>query len=380
MKRLMNWLEIPDGTTLLLRLLGRLHVALLAGTVCVMLLQVLYYLGVGPRPAVLSLFLRSLLAAVPAALSFYALRRCTRPAVLLAADLAIIAVSWLLVGNLTGPVMAVLFCFFRIRTRRLHPDKRSHLDVPNPVCLLVFGVAFGFTAFYRLPEFQRLVLVSAVLYLLGWLTYAQLDRVRRYLEDNSAVGNLPRRRVQRIVETALAALLLGTGLIVLPAATATQGEVQVSQTIPLTRRARRKHLTHDGEVPTFEALEPDGEETESPPEIFVAVIVGGAVLAVLAVRKLRGLRWQHAENGDEVVSLEPEDEIQDLPREPEAKLSRWDRSKEANIRRRYKKRVLAAAQEPPFSWQTPKELEDQRGIQDADLHAQYEQARYGGAP
>ena len=373
--------------TLLLRLLARVHVALLAANVCVMLFVLLNYLELSGPVDVSAVFFRSLLAAVPAALSFYALRAFTRPATLFPAFGGIVLLSWFLMGNFTGPVMAALFCFYRFYTHQVEPLKRSHLDAPHPAFLLVFGVGFAFSAFYKMPLFQRLTIFSLVIYVLVWAAFQVLERLSRYLEINRTINNLPSRRIRRMIGVALAfCLLLGAGVL-LPLAAAQSGGVQWDA----APKAETPLATdYDWELPDVEVTpwqdlddsQEEAIEVRFPSEIvFPTLGATAVVLLALLLRKLFGLRWTRAENGDEIHSLTLEDEkVASLVSRRARRPSLLDRSPNGVIRRAYRKRVRRGLTDPPAPWQSPAEIEADASLADPTLHDLYEKARYGPTP
>ena len=127
-----------------------------------------------------------------------------------------------------------------------------------------------------------------------------------------------------------------------------------------------------------------GEQEEAPqiPAWVNAVFEGIAALVLFGVmivvcRQIRDIfckfRRSYDENGDRIEELTETEESQYFiseeiapPLDPQ----------EAQIRRRYKKEIRKRRKEMPGRYESPTELESNAGLQDAQLHALYEAARY----
>ena len=125
--------------------------------------------------------------------------------------------------------------------------------------------------------------------------------------------------------------------------------------------------------------EPAWQIPEYVSYIFLGVVLAGGLVAIGAgIRSfLLNFRRSYTDSRDVIqyLSREDRDETERLDlglRRPRL----WDRSDEANIRRRYRRAVLKAGKEPPKAWHTPSELEKEVGLEIPELHQAYERARY----
>ena len=81
---------------------------------------------------------------------------------------------------------------------------------------------------------------------------------------------------------------------------------------------------------------------------------------------------------DKVTALfQKEDRKEEpLPQERVRGPAVWDRSPNAQVRRKYRRAVLRSAKEAPPQWASPQEIETRAGLEDSQLHRLYEKARY----
>ena len=392
----------PNIRTFLLRLLGRLHCALLVAMGCCTLFTLLHQkdiaeelgtllpnlLIIGPMEA----YLRGLLFAIPVALSFYAIRICPRLWQFLLCSIGLCAITWLLLGHPVGMVVTALCCFMRARKRLAEEIDESAFDKPDLLGLVLFAAIFLLSAIMGEVLLQKVSVFSAAVYLLIFLCYRGLYRLDEYLRLNETVYNLPVRRIQRIAGGALAITLLLAAALLLPAAGGVSGDF----TVDLTRKPSANNWELQGlEEPVmteqpqnFSLEEMFGEEikpaVQFPPIVsylLYAVIVSGIVFLVLlfVYRLILNFRRSFTDSRDQVQYLGEEREDKDK-RASAVAIRRpgvLDRSPNAIIRRRYRKQVLHAAKEPPRASLTPRELEEEIGLSMPVLHTLYEKARYG---
>lgn len=403
----MKRLVLPSWRTLVLRLLGRLHCALIAAVFFAVGVELLgYFLKTaevadasalvgawtgcsGPVEA----YLRALLLAAPLALSDYAVRRLPKMWQYLAASLFLCALAWLLAGNAVAAVLAALVCFLRARKRLAEETDRSALDVPSWWCLPAFAAAFAITAAFGLSASQRLVLLSAVLYFLVCLAFHGLDRIDGYLNLNRGMHGLPARRIQYSAGIALAAAVLLAGVLLLPAALDFTGEVtfdlyQDASGPDEAQLAAEAVFAEAAGQPSFEGLLPADflEEVHVPAFVnYIAYVLAVGLAAFLTVfityRLIRSFRFSFRDGRDKAEFLpETAREERGSTKHRSGPPARWDRSPNARVRRYYRKAVLRASQEPPEKWRSPQEIESAAGLSAPALHALYEKARYGSVP
>lgn len=401
--RAFRGVKVPPRV-LILRLLARLHCGLIAAAVCVLAGDLLRkgFSDQAPEFQGLvltdgqmgALYLRGLLFAVPVALSWYAAEHLPALWQFLLASLGIGGLSWLLLGNPAGAVLAALVCFFRGRARLAEEKTPSVLDTPSYWCLLVFLLAFFVSAVGGMPMTQRLSVISGALYFLVCLGYNGGKRVDDYLVLNKGMHGLPARRIQRIAGAAAAGAVLLSGALLLPAAFRVTGGFSIDLSQLESGRVVSDQPPED--IPPMGLQGPDLSELEllregeswQLPEwalylLYALALAWCCALALYGLYQLfKNYRASFREERDEVRFLSGKDREEPLEEgEREQRRPRlWDRSPNAQVRRRYRKAVLHAAKEPPRRWQAPEEIETSRGLEVPVLHGLYEKARYGNAP
>lgn len=395
----------PTARVVLLRILGRLHCAVLAAIGCAALFTLIHQKDIAAEFASLfpslaaiqplEAYLRGLLFAIPVAASYYAVRLCPKLWQFVLCSVALCGLSWLLLGHFFGAVLTALCCFFRARKRLSEEAGESGLDQPNFLGFSAFAVAFLISAVMGDALLQRLSVFSTVVYLLLCLCDRGLRRLDEYLRLNETMYALPARRIQRIAGGALAIALCLAAALLLPAAGRFSGELTVD-------------LTHHPAHSSTTASQPEFSESTQPSagasleELFgdsvqpifhipavvsyllYAVIVAGLALLILyfVYRLILSFRRTFTDSRDQVQYLTKTREAAD-ERAPASRLKPpavFDRSPNAAIRRRYRRQVLRAAKEPPRPAHTPRELEAEIGLHAPELHALYEKARYGQTP
>lgn len=389
----------------LLRLLGRLHCALIVAICCSALFAMLRQKDVAeevtsyfPTLAAISpmeAYLRGLLFALPVALSFYAIRLCPKLWQFLLCAVGLSGLSWLLLGHPMGALLTAFCCFFRARRRLAEELDESALDVPSYVGLAVFAVTFCISAVMGHELLQKLSVLSAALYFLVCLCYGSLCRLDEYLRLNEKMDALPSRRIQRIAGSALIVSLALAAALLLPAVLGVSGDFQIDLThrpLPASPASQLEMQNSTDNFAPGPALEEIFGDSAQPlfhiPEIvsylFYAVIVAGLALLVLffVYRLFLSFRRSFTDSKDQVQYLggRHEDEDQKSAAGRIERPRMLDRSPNAVIRRRYRKQVLRAAKEPPRPAMTPQEIEAQAGLTEPVLHELYERARYGEVP
>ncbi len=391
-----SWNEVLGGSNrqLLLRLLARFHFGLAAAMLLALLFDVMNYYGILSL-SLSSVFLRGFLLGLPAALSYYAVKRLRAMWQYLLASVALCGLGWLLTGHLGGLVLTALVCFFRGRVRLQEEEEgpiRSMFDSPSYPILALFAAAFVLSAILGRPVLQKLSLLGAVFYLLVVLAYKGVFRVDEYLVLNQTMHNLPARRIQRIAGAAVAACAMLAALLLLPPVLAFSGQARIylpenlpTQEVQHQPAEERQPSSMDQAQALREAFG-DGPSWQIPP-IVTHIIFG--VLGAAAVTGLAGAVWQlvkdfghsYTDSRDFVQRLTKEDGDKGVfLRSHRQRLSVWDRTPNATVRRHYRQAVLKAKKEAPEAWRTPAQLEDWAGLRQPELHMLYEKARYGQEP
>ena len=331
-------------------------------------------------------YLRGLLVVIPVALLDLAAQRIPTLWQFLLAGLGICGLTWLLTGVPYPMLPVFLLAFFRARNRLSETPVDSLMDRPCLPMMLVFALAFFYSALTQGDFLQRLCWVTALVYLLLWAAFRGLRKVEDYLVLNQGMAGLPARRILRVCGTSLLAMVLLAGALV-PVGVLGTDFVSISlehiQVKIHWQSQEPEHTIHgSGAIPLQELLGTgEGSTFQIPP------IVGQIVFALLCVGLLLGLFWvilhlvrqfrsSFRDQGDLVQFLAPAEKGAALPRKKRRSPPVWDRSPSGRVRRRYRQRVLRAKKEPPEPWRAPAEIEATAGLRDPQLHALYEKARY----
>lgn len=373
-----------------LRVCARLHCGFLAAILSAALFSLLPLALPSVTFSPYAAFWRGLLFAVPTALCYYAIKRLPALWQFLLCALGLCALSWLLMGHPGGAVLMALMCLFRVRVRLAEEDEgpiQSFFDRPALPLLTLFAAFFLLSAILAVPDLQKLSLLGGVLYLLLCLVHHGLARVEAYLRLNKDMNSLPARRIRRIAGGAALAGVLLAALLLLPPALMDRGGLRI--TLPdTTKQSAPMKIEMESSSGGGQAMDMDlsqlvGEPAWQIPEyvsyIFLGVALAGGLAAIgTGIRSfLLNFRRSYTDSRDVIqyLSREDRDETERLDlglRRPRL----WDRSDEANIRRRYRRAILKAGKEPPKAWHTPSELEKEVGLEIPELHQAYERARY----
>lgn len=380
MERLWAWFKRCNKRQGLLRLFGWLHCALLLG--CFYAAVVRITEGEDALPGA---YLRSFLFVVPLALADFAAERVPALWQFGLVSLGITGLSWLLLGHIWAAVPVLVVCVMRARNRMSEEAVDSLMDSPRIPVVLLLVIPFFYSALGGGPLLQRLTLLSAALYLLLCAAYRGVGRIDGYLEINRGMAGVPVRRIVRTSGLALLVMLALSAALVLPALLTAEGYFKID---PQEKTGAPVKLettlpVEDGPVLPEELTADNGSRFRIPP--FVSYLFFALVLAALAAGVLAGIYWlvrnfrgSFTDHRDVVQFLGAEEKREELPaRRGRRKLSNWDRSPTAAVRRRYKRTVRKAGKEQPESWCSPEEIEESAGLSWEELHRLYEKARYG---
>lgn len=394
----------PNWRAPVFRVLGRLHMALIVAICCCALFTMLSQEDIARELAALLpnlskitpkiAYVRGLLFAIPLALSGYAIEYCKQIWQFVLCALALCGLTWLLLGHPVGALLLAVFCFFRARRRLLEEPGRSALDEPSPWGLIAFALTFVISALMTQPTLQRLSVLSAVAYLLILIAYRGLDRLDEYLRLNDAMFALPSVRIQRVAGGALLVALALSSVLLLPAAVQFRGETQLDLTYDrpdMTVTAPYETGETANNQQSLAELFEEGMGDYSSPLFHISPVVSYIVYALIisgiaglllygVYRLLRGAGRSFTDRRDTVQFLDDrhadDDRAVTIRRE---RIGTLDRSPNAKVRRRYRKLIGQAIDEPCAS-HTPTQLEQEAGLSNAQLHALYERARYGQHP
>lgn len=392
--------ELSQAQTraLTLRALARLHCGLLAAIVFASVFALLPAMTIQVRISPEEAFWRGLLFAIPTALCWYAIKRLPAMWQFLLATALLCGLSWLLTGHIGGAVLTLLMCVLRLRVRLAEEEEgptRSLFDNPSFFGLALYLLIFVISAIVGVPSLQRLSLLGAVLYFLVCLGFKGLERLDHYLTINHAMHDLPARRIQRVAGAAVAASVAIAAILLLPLALTNEGNTRIvlpdKTYLPSAANTDGSEFLAeqgDGQM-DYDLTELYGKPTWQIPA-FVTNIILGAISLVLAVaiatsvlRLLKDFRRSYTDSRDYVQYLAKDDPDAGESYAGDAIIRKprlLDRSPNATIRRRYRKAILKAAQEPPEQWMSPREAESHARLDAPALHRLYEKARYGPEP
>ena len=268
--------------------------------------------------------------------------------------------------------------------------KESFLERPGFGALWYFGIIYLLGLGLTSPNVCNEAFYSGMLYVFLIFAYRFIQGTEHYFELNKRVSKLPKKRIYGIGAGVLGSLLICLFLFMIPA-------MLMASYRPYTDIrdwfVRDETVMEDWEL-DYQGMQTDsgsgdmdwllGEQEEAPqiPAWVNAVFEGIAALVLFGVmivvcRQIRDIfckfRRSYDENGDRIEELTETEESQYFileeiapPLDPQ----------EAQIRRRYKKEIRKRRKEMPGRYESPTELESNAGLQDAQLHALYEAARY----
>lgn len=365
---------------LLLRSMGWVHCGMIVALYYGSILQVIEGDSVLPQAV-----WRGMLVVVPLAAADFAGELCRKLWQFALVSLAACGLAWALLGYPLAAAPVAVVCFFRGKNRLSEEPVESLLDRPHVSFVLAAVVPFFYSALGGGPLLQKISLVWAACYLLLCCARSGLENIERYLSLNRDVAGVPVKRIVRTSGLAVLGMLLLAGVLLLPSL---MGESRYFRIDPQTKKVQVQATTESVvmEAPDLpeELRELVGESSgfQIPPIIswlFMAVV--GVVVAIgifygvyLILRNFRGTFVDHR---DVVQYLRgPEDQEERSSDKKRKRPSFWDRSPNAQVRRRYRRAVERMAKEAPPVWAAPEEIEAKVGLQNAELHGLYEKARY----
>ncbi len=313
--------------------------------------------------------------------------------------------------TVSSVAFGLVFLFFEALLIRLdeNEEKRAKLEhdvsYQEPDRLLrkpLPGLVFYFAFLYFLGLLRRgkvLCTVSLwllVAYILLLILYQYVKGTELFLSNRHGVTNVPEKRIWRVgsilVVTALLAVLFAG--IIAAAGSGNRHYIYFKMTRP--------EVTEEEEMKPFGEIFAERSERMSENElmmltedsepwagwnvIFWTLGIASACVAALGLIKAMQRLFanfrrfsEEEDNGDEVVSLEPGDEILRAG-SVENRLKTYFTERE-KIRRRYKRTIKRRASKDIDLYLTPDEIEESVGLAGdpdmKDLHEIYENARYG---
>lgn len=372
-RRLGNWRQ------LVMRTIGWLHCAMI---------YALFYCAVfrllqGEETLRWTMW-RGLLSIIPLAVADLAGEFCRKLWQFSLVSLGACGLAWVLLGHPATALPIAVVCFFRGKNRLSEEPVESMLDRPQLPLVLVVLLPFFYSALGGGPSLQKVCLIWAALYVLLYGAWVGFERIQRYLSLNQNMAGVPVKRIVRTSGLAVIGMVLLAGGLLLPALLLENGYFRIDpqqnrvtveteiEPVGMTMPSLPQELLELGEGSTFQI----------PPFVsylFTAVI-GAAVIVCLfygIYLVLRNFRGTFVDHRDVVQYLRgPEEQSESVPKKTGKRIPLWDRTPNAQVRRKYRREILRMAKEKPPGWAAPREIEETVGLQDQRLHQLYEKARY----
>ena len=271
----------------------------------------------------------------------------------------------------------------------------SHLtEKPERYAPVWFVILYAAGLCFHCPQICSISLCSGTAYLLMLVVYLYITETERYLSDRDDISHVPVRRIRKISQGVLTVFVIMIVLCVIPAALTSGSrhytdvrDIRTSQTA-LPADPFFEQPAGGGPMMDPEMLEMLAAESKEPSLLMeiLGYIVSAVCMLAFVVMIIAGIRSLFAqfrdrpdENGDEAVSLEPEDDIIKIVKSAAA--SYFSASPKEQVRRQYRKMIRRHRKDKPAPAETPAEIERNAGIQNMEemktLHARYEQVRYG---
>lgn len=382
-----------------------------------------YFLAAGvlkfSRRESLRYFLDSFWLLLPAALSWFFIRKLRSLAAYLLGSAAAVAVLWFVTGSLqTTALSAAIFlmrCYVRVEKGRIRREMQempgeagaqlakelweipTFLDEPRPVHWALFAVFYvGILLtrrYFMLPWMFYLLLAEVPV----CFVHVYLREMGKFIKENQNIANLPINRIRRVGGIILGIALILLAMTVLPSAL--YGKEPLTDVLDRmdARKISPGELLED--YPMEEGSAMGGEmdlsalagEYKEPPAWMEALSKAFMFVcsAAIGVGLLIGV-YRLCRNTAGYFSQEEEDEVVFLGTDEAEGAGGFFRRRRASaekrgspgrrIRRLYKKTIRRKLPERPAGWEAPSELEEKAGLQAGEaaaaFHGLYEKARY----
>lgn len=271
-------------------------------------------------------------------------------------------------------------------------QREFKMDKPKISLFALFVCVYLVAQNLACPEVCNIAMVSAIVYLLVAVAYQYIDRMELYLNINDNVANIPHTRIFGIGKYFLISFLFIIALAIVPATLTVQyREYKDFRAWVIEREMDYDALYGNQQQQTHsvdgmqELADTYGTPKEMP--LFVKMIcyfIGIIFFIGIFVAGFRWIRGELAafaegvtEEGDKVETLDSVDKEERIGRRRKER----QQTREAAIRREYRKFIRTYRKEAPASYETPMEIETIAGVADTEagkhMHQQYELVRYG---
>ena len=283
------------------------------------------------------------------------------------------------------PVLVLMGIFIVIKISGRLSGNSTIFDSLHPAGLGAFVLPFVYSAYVKDEKFQLAMLCTAMVYLALTFLYRGIKRVGEYIEINEKMYNFPGKRIGNgglVIFSATAAVIL---LMTIPAIVS---NFSMTEIIPADRGEIYEPTDISGADSM--AIMPEKPEWMKAAEnvkplmdlsflsdLLIYMGIGAFILLLgYGIYKLtQSFGSTVREKNDVIESMRDSDDRKKIT-DAVDRMGVFDFSPNAYIRKRYKKRVKASKKPLPLSWQSPKEIEGERGGSFGELHVLYEKARY----
>ena len=363
----------------LLVFLPLLHVTLIIAPIYTFLACVAY---VDSGISSVQYFFSSLLFIIPAAITKYSSLYIKQLWVYIVLSIVLVVATWFITTCPLSCLITVIMVVLRL-VSRVRQDA-SVFDRPHYVALIFFLVPFFYGGYMGDWFIQLMALILAFIYIALVFAFNGFKKIEDYIKLNNTMAEFPERRIGKSMATIFgfgALIFLSVSLICVMSSYEFFGitipQIEVSE----EEKANLYESTVNPESYYNNLAEQFGEAVDNPvmaavdqtATIISVVLMIGLFIFCIVELFLIFSKTVKKEKADIIESIvEPEEE--EAPVEKKEKISFFDMSPNAVVRRKYKKTIKSKF--TPDDWMTPAEMEERGKFKIDLLHNLYEKARY----
>ena len=363
----------------LLVFLPLLHVTLIIAPIYTFLACVAY---VDSGISSVQYFFSSLLFIIPAAITKYSSLYIKQLWVYLVLSIVLVVATWFITTCPLSCLITVIMVVLRL-VSRVRQDA-SVFDRPHYVALIFFLVPFFYGGYMGDWFIQLMALILAFIYIALVFAFNGFKKIEDYIKLNNTMAEFPERRIGKSMATIFgfgALIFLSVSLICVMSSYEFFGitipQIEVSE----EEKANLYESTVNPESYYNNLAEQFGEAVDNPvmaavdqtATIISVILMIGLFIFCIVELFLIFSKTVKKEKADIIESIvEPEEE--EAPVEKKEKISFFDMSPNAVVRRKYKKTIKSKF--TPDDWMTPAEMEERGKFKIDLLHNLYEKARY----
>lgn len=363
----------------LLVFLPLLHVTLIIAPIYTFLACVAY---VDSGISSVQYFFSSLLFIIPAAITKYSSLYIKQLWVYLVLSIVLVVATWFITTCPLSCLITVIMVVLRL-VSRVRQDA-SVFDRPHYVALIFFLVPFFYGGYMGDWFIQLMALILAFIYIALVFSFNGFKKIEDYIKLNNTMAEFPERRIGKSMATIFgfgALIFLSVSLICVMSSYEFFGitipQIEVSE----EEKANLYESTVNPESYYNNLAEQFGEAVDNPvmaavdqtATIISVILMIGLFIFCIVELFLIFSKTVKKEKADIIESIvEPEEE--EAPVEKKEKISFFDMSPNAVVRRKYKKTIKSKF--TPDDWMTPAEMEERGKFKIDLLHNLYEKARY----